>query len=697
MSTAYPVENWFRQPVEALPAFSASLAAAALLSHPPSFHLTPTISVLFAAGLFTFSAVRGKEAWKVIRFQRNLKRLPKYILEAGQIPWSSKRVFLGRGFKWGEKHTQRLRDCQRTENEKYVSPGRWYNLARRLELRYEHSPWRYHQHLVKWLATDSPWNPVRPLPDIGGNPAIHGIEPDEVDITMPVADRVGHMVVIGATRVGKTRFAELLITQDIRRGDTVIVFDPKGDGDLLMRVYAEAARAGRSDQFYFFHLGYPELSAEYNPVGSFSRITEVATRIANALPSEGDAASFKNFVWKYVNGIARGMQAMGDKPSYAGLYQHAENPEPFITRYLTWWLDRLPEAKGWRSVIEKMELNEKNMDRAMKQRGTDLVKLIEYIRKHQLYDNIASSLLSVVTYEQSYFNKLVASLYPFLEKVTTGKLADLISPDYDNPSGRARFDWATILANGGIVYVGLDSLEDQAVGSAVGNAMFGDLVSQASKIYKHGTGYGHMSQGPKRKLSIHADEFNELIGDEFIPMVNKAGGAGYQVTVYTQTWSDVEAKIGSAAKAEQIQGNFNTLHFLRTLQEKTAEILTKKLPDVTYRSIMPVSGTSDTNDPTKFEEFSSKNEDRITAEKIPMLTPADLAALPKGQAFSLIEGGQLVKIRIPLASSANDEYMPEDLKVVALDMKKRYLRNTLGFEAEPMQSKLIVNGRGSGF
>ena len=31
-----------------------------------------------------------------------------------------------------------------------------------------------------------------------------------------------------------------------------------------------------------------------------------------------------------------------------------------------------------------------------------------------------------------------------------------------------------------------------------------------------------------------------------------------------------------------------------------------------------------------------------------MLTPADLTQLPKGQAFALIEGGQLYKIRLPL-------------------------------------------------
>lgn len=107
--------------------------------------------------------------------------------------------------------------------------------------------------------------------------------------------------------IGKTRLAEMLIAQDIRRGEVVIVFDPKGDVDLLRRVFAEAERAGRGGEFFMFHLGHPEISARYNPVGSFSRITEVATRIAGQLPSEGQSAAFKEFVWRFVNMMARAL------------------------------------------------------------------------------------------------------------------------------------------------------------------------------------------------------------------------------------------------------------------------------------------------------------------------------------------------------------------------------------------------------
>jgi hypothetical protein len=130
-----------------------------------------------------------------------------------------------------------------------------------------------------------------------------------------------------------------------------------------------------------------------------------------------------------------------------------------------------------------------------------------------------------------------------------------------------------------VVYVGLDALSDTEVAAAVGNSMFSDLVSVAGHIYKFGIDDGLPgASGAKVAINVHADEFNELMGEEFIPMINKGGGAGMQVTAYTQTMSDIEAKIGNRAKAGQVIGNFNNLFMLRVRETATAELLTNQLP-----------------------------------------------------------------------------------------------------------------------
>lgn len=293
MSNRHVMEALLRPAVELNTAIVAGGAAVVCAIAPWSVALAPEVSHVTAGSFAVLSAVRARQGMRVIRYRRNLRRLPRYVMESRQIPVSRQRLFLGRGFRWKQKHTQRLMDTRRPEVEKYVQPQQLYQMARRLELKTEYTlPW-----LSQLLRTDSPLNPVRPLPPVGGNPAIHGIEPDELDVSMALGERVGHSLVLGTTRVGKTRLAELLITQDIRRGDITIVFDPKGDADLLRRVWAEAHRAGRGDELFIFHLGWPDISARYNAVGRFERVSEVAGRISGQLSGEGNSAAFREFAW----------------------------------------------------------------------------------------------------------------------------------------------------------------------------------------------------------------------------------------------------------------------------------------------------------------------------------------------------------------------------------------------------------------
>ncbi len=88
---------------------------------------------------------------------------------------------------------------------------------------------------------------------------------------------------------------------------------------------------------------------------------------------------------------------------------------------------------------------------------------------------------------------------------------------------------------------------------------------------------------------------------------------------------------------------------LRIKELATAEMLTDhQLETVQIHSLMQVSGVSDADGPGTGHHFTSTNEDRLSVTETPLLSPADVMALPKGQAFALLEGGRLWKIRMPL-------------------------------------------------
>ena len=112
---------------------------------------------------------------------------------------------------------------------------------------------------------------------------------------------------------------------------------------------------------------------------------------------------------------------------------------------------------------------------------------------------------------------------------------------------------------------------------------------------------------------------------------------------------------------------------LRVKELATAEMLTEQLPKVEVFTLMSVSGVDDSSDPGSGVDFKSRNEDRISVSEVPMLTPAELITLPKGQAFALLEGGQLWKIRMPLP--APDADMPESLTQIAEEMERTYITN----------------------
>lgn len=700
MSHKYPVEALLRPPVELWAALCYGCVALILLMSPALLMMTPSVAWATASAMALLGLRRFRQGRRIQRYQHNLIRLPFYQLSSRQIPVSHRKLFLGKGFAWDSRHTQRLIDTQRREYLQYTQPPLLYRVARALEVRWEHQSWAKpvlvllaKPHLLAFTLLFRLriviTNPLAPLPPVGGRPAIHavGLWESERDIFMDLGERVGHTLVLGTTRVGKTRLAEILITQDIHRGDVVIVFDPKGDPDLLRRMYVEAMHAGRLDKLWIFHLGHPDISVRYNTVGSFSRVTEVASRISGQLPGEGQSATFREFVWRYVNVIAKSLQTMGRKVDIQQIKFYAEDLEPLVVDYLEDYLTKaVAQSKApadWKKTVKQYEEGFKCNDKeggfkrsmATARRGEYALALVKYCKDKHLVDYVSHSLITTFEYDPQHLSKLVASLMPLMEKLTTGKCAKLISPDYlDESDTRPIFDWASIIRTGGIVYVGLDALSDAEVAAAVGNSMFADLTSLSGRIYKSGINQGLPEESIERpyKVNIHADEFNELIGKEFIPMVNKAGGAGFQVTAYTQTWSDVEARLGSKALAGQVKGNFNTLIMLRVKEQETAEIFTSQLKEVEVNHLTLVSGATDNTDPQSEVHFTSRTEQRNTTQTVELIHPGDIMNLPKGQCFALLEGSTPYKIRLPLPDDQDLKSAKGALGELVDEMRKSY-------------------------
>src|SRR3569832_2056378 len=212
MSGRYPVEALLRPPVEVWSAVSAGTGAVLVAMVPGAFLMPPAIAHLSAVLLGALAVRRALEARRVLRYQRTLRRLPRYTLKAHRLPLSRTRLFLGRGFRWTQQHTQRLHDAQQPTMRRYLEAPAW---RRWLEARAQRiaaviPPQQCHER----PCISAPLPHERPRSALGGLPQLHTVEPDEHDVWMRLDERPGHMLVIGTTRVGKTRFEELLVAQD---------------------------------------------------------------------------------------------------------------------------------------------------------------------------------------------------------------------------------------------------------------------------------------------------------------------------------------------------------------------------------------------------------------------------------------------------------------------------------------------------
>ena len=704
-----PKEVLLRDIYEYVPASAYVLAAVFLLLASELAFVIPTVAFALATLFFLRAAVLFRRGWRVKRYQKRLVNLPVYRMRVSELPVSNKVQYLGLGFAWTGVHTQRVYDLTQSENSKYTAKSRGYERARNLEVKLEHSRWWHWiaaftssaRHDPKPLCIGILWfkiavwrlNPWEPVPPLEGDAWLHsvGLYEGEGPIWQDLGNRVGHTLVEGTTRVGKTRLAEVIICQDILRGDVVIVIDPKGDADLLLNMYAAAIRAGRADKFFFFHLGYPEISAQYNPIGSYGRITEVATRIASQMPGEGQSAAFREFVWGYVNQVAKGLTGIGEVPNYPLIKQYSQQLEPLYIRLIDKLLgEKMPgyqaELKRYQEIMRLEKAEQRRAaglmdDYSRINRDRDAIARYLLFKHHadrlplsDLERDTAQSLTKAFLTDQQYLSKLIASLDPFLEKMTTGAVAKLIAPDFLDPS-RDVFDWTGIMLSGGIVYVGLDALSDQEVARTVGSSMLADLTSQYGRIYKEGRSQGLPDiPGARRDrpIRVHIDEANEPADKNLIPSLNKAGGANVSVTAYTQTSSDFEARLGNKAYAAQMLGNFNTLIFFRVQDEATAKILIEKQRKVNVGHVLTYSGATDSSDVHSSVDFVSSTQSREQRQQMEMLTVTDLTKLPKGQFFMIMNGNQLYKGRVPWLIPARGETVPENIREVAARMRHNY-------------------------
>ena len=159
-------------------------------------------------------------------------------------------MFLGKGFKWDTRHTQRFENMKIRDLDE-----------------------------------------VTKAPPDQGDPRTYGLGLKEESMVFCETKNFNqHVGIFGSTGVGKTRYVEPCIVQAIRAGYPIIVIDPKGDEDLFNRTYEEAREWGRGHHLRFYSLVMPKNPncATYNPLNHYPDVTSLGGRVGSVITNSKD-------------------------------------------------------------------------------------------------------------------------------------------------------------------------------------------------------------------------------------------------------------------------------------------------------------------------------------------------------------------------------------------------------------------------
>ena len=524
------------------------------------------------------SARRRLSPWWARQLQ---SRLPARWAER---MYGDKGILIGRGFRWGPEHTQALED--------HLQSGQALPVGRDVR---------------------------------GGHPALHAVgRKSERPLVLPWSELVGHVLIGGTTRSGKTRLLELIVSEAIRGPGTVIVIDPKGDAELLMRTAAECHRMGR--ELAFFSPAHAERSASFNPFSMCETTTELAARVQALMPGGGGMAKGDPFFTEYplavVERLGAAQDAVGDGWTIEGLHAVTTMVPPFddlVARYLY-------QVLGGRNkhVPPLAELLE------------------EYTAKRgERQDPLADALIDDKEKPRDHFVQVTANLVPAFRGVTGGKMAGLLS------SREPELTWKGVVEARKVVYFAMSSLLYGEVANRIGRVILQDLIGFL------GQRYARDDPAKMTPLTILIDEFSNVAYPGFIDALNKGGGARANIMLAMQSLADPEGAMGKDG-TQRVLDNLNTRVWFRLTDDATAKLAVEGLgmTSVSREEIshsLSFGGGSET---------SGGSRGALQYVDRSLVRPEWVTGLPRGEAFVRTRGENW-KLRVPLLEPVPKDELAE--------------------------------------
>lgn len=549
---------------------------------------------------FISSGELRKKNLVIKRFSNTLKKDPR-------------EVYMGTGFIWGSEHAQRA--YQVMDMDSTLSD---------VQLPYFLKP------LVAAKQKETR--------ELGGAPWIHGMG-DEKPVSIVENTLYGHTFIAGNVGTGKTTLLKLMTINALHLGNVLIVLDPKNDAAWKEAIKSEMDYMGIGDQFYHIHPSSPSTSARIPLLSKYTRITEIADRVAPLMGSSGSGKSFQDFAFEIITQTAGALKYLNEPIRLTSIQRViASDRKGLAMRVFSKYYDETLGA-GWegrlQSVFDKM--------------GNDRLEAMANYYKHTLskekgkQSNVVEDMIVFALHDEAHYSKMVVSLRPVLTALTAEPLDDLLSAvdtdDLDDP--RPIVDLTTLMDKGGCIYISLDSLTDAQSAGYISRLILAEIAAVA------GDRYNRNEQNPRR-VTVANDEVHASLenNQSLIGILAQGRAAAMQMILATQTVSDLEAKT-DAATAKRFLGLCNNFISMRTTDPVTQEYVAAQF-STTSISQSQSQVASGTGTDTSILTFQATHGERLMKTREDAFPPVLLSQLPILQYVARLADGRKLKMKLDI-------------------------------------------------
>lgn len=386
-----------------------------------------------------------------------------------------------------------------------------------------------------------------PVTIVGEGHSIDDPKRNRIQIAVRDKDRKGHFWCFGTTRVGKTRIMENMIEQDIRKGYSVVVLDPKGDIDLFSKIVQVAFEEKRQNELMLVTAIFPQYSAIIDPLSYFFMPEELVGHIVSGV-EVGKEKFFYNVAYEISLVIVQAFLLIakhtGEKPNF-----------------------NLNDVKNRmsRSELEKLKVEIDSIDtEEARQLSSDIQKILDS--------------------PADYYGKVSSSLRVALMELTTGNIGQIIGKADEN-----RFIKKLEKSERVILVVQLGSLLTRKAAFTVGKVIISMAQSFAGRTFS-------VNKTIVPPLCIYIDEAQNVLYYGIDDFFAKAGGVNVWLHGFCQSVSQLYAAIGQDY-GNVILDNTNTKLFMRAPDALTAEYIANHFGDrYVYSPILHTGGAITTKE-----------------------------------------------------------------------------------------------------